>query len=205
MNILYRLACIVFLVVCCQAHAAPAESKATQAIDYPAIFKQAASNFQFKFNERQAVAQMDQMLVQQYAAGRIATEKDAYLKTLFYQAASLLMNGHPIAGGTVVAIARQQPAFRTSAAGRGMADFVDAMLSGDEDEGDELAEFAVQTKKAQVILKSLRPALQLSAQLRVIGEIYHDDVAVRAGEIALKQLHVTPAEEKIINSARVRK
>ena len=201
MKTLFQIVCIAILAACCHAQAEPAGSKTAPVVDYPAVFKQAASSYQFKINERQAVAQMDRMLVQQYAAGRIATEKDAYLKTLYYQAAMYLMNGHPIAGGTVVAIARQQPAFRSSPAGRGMADFVDAMLSGDEDEDDELAVFAERTKKAQALLKSVRPAIQLEAQLRVIGEIYHDDVAVRAGEIALKQLRVTPAEQKIISSA----
>lgn len=186
--------------VCSPAFAA--ESKVQ--VDIPALIRQASTKYQstFKMPEKQAVSQMDGMLVKQYAAGgRIANEKNAYLKSLYYQASTLLMNGYAIAGGTVVAIARVQPGFSQSAAGRGMASFVDAMLAGDEEEDADLVAYMERTKKAQAVLRDLRPELQLVAQLRVVGEIYHDDIAVDAGNAGLVALGASPTERKVIDKA----
>lgn len=190
------------MVVSTMAVAVAAEPQA--AVDVPALIRQASVKHQgaFKLSEARAVSQMDGMLVQQYAAaGRIATEKNAQLKALYYQAATLLLNGFPIAGGTVVAIARNQPAFGQSGAGRGLANFVDAMLAGDEDEDPELVQYMQRTKKAQAVLRPLRPELQLVAQLRVVGEIYHDDIAVDAGKDGLAKLNATAAERKVVEMA----
>jgi len=96
----------VFLFVCPLAHAEDIVIK----IDPVVLIKQSSTKYQgnFKTNERDAVAQMDGMLTQQYMSrGRIATEKNAYLKKLYYQAATLLMNGYPIAGGTIVSVAKK--------------------------------------------------------------------------------------------------
>lgn len=183
-----------------QAHAADQKVN----VDVPALIRQASTKYQgqFKLSERQAVAQMDSMLVQQYAAaGRIANEKNAYLKGLYYQASTLLLNGHPIAGGTVVAIARIQPAFSQSPGGRGLAHFVDAMLAGDEEEDADLVEYMARTKRAQAVLRGLRPELQVVAQLRVVGEIYHDEIAVDVGKAGLTALNATAAERKTIEQA----
>lgn len=171
-------------------------------VDVPALIRQAATKYQgrFKLTEKQAVTQMDEMLVKQYAArGRIANEKNAYLKSLYYQSATLLLNGYPIAGGTLVSIARVQPAFVQSAGGQGLANFVDAML--DDDEEADMAEFMARTRKAQAILRTLRPDLMLPAQIRVVGEIYHDNIAVDAGKAGLDALGATTAERKVIDKA----
>jgi len=206
MKMMVKILSIVLLLLPISSYAQNArESTALKKqFDLPSLIKKStlAHQANFKKSEKQAVVQMDEMLVHQYASGRIMTEPNAYLKTLYYQAAYLLLNGFPIAGGTVVAIARIQPGFSSSAAGRGLADFVDAMLSGDDDEPDDLTQYMERTKSAQKILKSLRFDVQLSAQLRVVGEIYHDDVAVDAGKLGLRQLGATPAEEKIIETAR---
>lgn len=208
MKIVLRLAAAFLFCVGLSAHAQqhvtlPATGAVGGKVDYPALFRQAAARHRFKMQERQAVAQMDEMLVQQYASGRISVEKDAYLKSLYYQAATLLMNGYPIAGGSVIAIARNQPGFAGSTAGRGLADFVDAMLAGDDDEeGDDLVIYMKRTRQAQEKLKSLRGDLHFAAQLRVVGEIYDDAIAIAAGEAALKQLNVTKAEADVIKAAR---
>ncbi|KAG0186589.1 hypothetical protein DFQ28_007594 [Apophysomyces sp. BC1034] len=192
----------VRLIAAVSSPAFAAESKVQ--VDIPALIRQASTKYQgaFKMPEKQAVSQMDGMLVKQYAAAsRIANERNAYLKSLYYQASTLLMNGYPIAGGTVVAIARVQPGFSQSAAGRGMASFVDAMLAGDEEEDADLVAYMERTKKAQSVLRDLRPELQLVAQLRVVGEIYHDDIAVDAGNAGLVALGASPAERKVIDKA----
>ncbi|MDH0342164.1 hypothetical protein [Chromobacterium haemolyticum] len=177
-----------------------ADKKAS--VDVPTLIRQASIKYQgrFKLTEKQAVTQMDSMLLRQYVAGgRIANEKNAYLKSLYYQSATLLLNGYPIAGGTLISIARIQPGFKQSPAGQGLANFVDAML--DDDEEADMAEFMERAKKAQSILLKLRPELQLSAQLRVIGEIYRDSIAVDAGNAGLNVLQATPAERKVIDKA----
>ena len=172
-------------------------------LDVPGVIGAASAKYQprFKLSEKQAVAQLDGMLLQQYAAGgSISGTKDAYLKSLYYQAATLLMNGYPIAGGTVVSIARIQPGFPKSPGGRGLAHFVDAMLAPDEEDGDML-QFQERASKAQVVLKAMRPDLRLVAQLRVMGEIYHDDLAVDAGNSGLKALNANAADRVLIDQA----
>lgn len=191
------LAMPVFLA---SSHVSAADKRA--GVDVQALIRQAATKYQgrFKLTEKQAVTQMDTMLVQQYAArGRIANEKNAYLKSLYYQSATLLLNGYPIAGGTLVSIARVQPAFVQSPGGHGLANFVDAML--DDDEEADMAAFMDRTRKAQAVLRGLRPDLQLTAQIRVVGEIYHDNIAVDAGKAGLDALRATTAERKVIDKA----
>jgi len=185
-------------------HAYAADAPQTKQANVPALIRIAAQTYQakFKLNDKQAVSQLDGMLQQQYgAAGGLANTKNAYLKALYYQAAGLLMNGFPIAGGTVVSVARIQPGFAQSAGGRGLAHFVDAMLAPSDEEDADMVEFRTRANAAQQQLKSLRPQLYVVAQLRVIGEIYHDEIAVNAGKIGLDQLSATPAERSVVDQA----
>ncbi len=172
------------------------------AVDVASLIKQSAAKYQgsFRMPEKQAVAQMDAMLTQQYMAGHITNEKNAYLKSLYYQASGLIMNGHPIAGGTLIALARVQPGFSDSPGGRGMAHFVDAMLQP-TDEDPDLAEFMAEANKAKQVLAGLRPELQMVAQLHVIGTIYHDKIAVDAGKAGLQAMKATPAEWETVKKA----
>jgi hypothetical protein len=179
-------------------------AKTGAAVDVPVLIRTASEKYQgrFKLTDKQAVAQLDGMLQQQYAAaGSLAGTKDAYLKALYYQAAGLLMNGYPIAGGTLVSIARIQPGFSQSQGGRGLAHFVDAMLAPSDEEDADMVEFRTRASKAQQVLKSLRPELYLVAQLCVMGEIYRDDIAVSAGNLGLDRLIATIAERRVIDAA----
>lgn len=172
-------------------------------IDPVALIKKAAVKHQghFKLSERSAVAQMDTMLTEQYAArGRISNERDAYLKSLYYQAATLLLNGYPIAGGTLVSVARNEPRFGQSAAGPGMAAFVDAMLQP-TDEDPDLLDLQKRMERARSGLKDLRTDLRFFADLWVVGSIYRDDIAVDAGKLGVEAMKATAAEKKAIQKA----
>ncbi len=187
-----------------ESTAAIATTRKKEVFDVPALIKRATAKYQgkFKLSEKQAVAQMDDMLIRQYASGgRIVAEKNAYLKSLYYQGTTLILNGYPIAGGTVVSIARSQPAYNQSPGGQGLANFVDAMLAPSDEEDAELAQYLDRTKKAQAILRALRPELQLVAQIRVIGAIYNDDIAVDGGKLGLDLLGASAAERKIVDQA----
>ncbi len=175
-------------------------------IDPVALIKKSAAKYQatFKLNEKTAVAQMDGMLTEQYmAGGRIANEPDAYLKSLYYQASTLLLNGYPIAGGTIVSVARNHPAFVKSGAGQGLAAFVDAMLQPTDADID-LAQMRDRVKSARAALRNLRPDLRFYADLWVVGSIYRDDIAAAAGWSGIDGMRATPAERKLIKQALAR-
>lgn len=172
-------------------------------IDPVVLIKKASTKYQgkFKLSERSAVAQMDAMLTGQYTSrGRIANEKDAYLKSLYYQAATLLLNGYPIAGGTLVSVARNEPRFTQSPAGAGMASFVDAMLQP-TDEDPDLLEMQKRMERARAKLKDMRTDLQFYADLWVVGSIYRDNIAVDAGKLGVEAMKATAAERKSIQKA----
>lgn len=172
-------------------------------VDPVVLVKRAASKHQgtFKIDERSAVAQMDAMLTQQYASrGRISNERDAYLKSLFHQAATLLLNGFPIAGGTLVSVARHEARFHESQAGAGLAAFVDAMLQP-TDEDPELAALYGQMMRARAGLSSLRADLRFYADLWVVGAIYRDDIAIEAGKFGVDAMKADAAERKAIRQA----
>lgn len=198
------LAAALLALVAMTANSSATEIVGGGAVDVPALIRSAAVKYQarFKLTDKQAVAQLDGMLQQQYAAaGTLAGTKDAYLKALYYQAAGLLMNGYPIAGGTLVSIARIQPGFAQSQGGKGLAHFVDAMLAPSDEEDVDMVQFRTRASKAQQVLKSLRPELYLVAQLRVMGDIYRDDIAVSAGNLGLDRLAATTVERRIIDDA----
>ena len=172
-------------------------------IDPVVLIKKSTTKHQahFKLNERQAVSQMDGMLAQQYASrGRISSERDAYLKGLYHQAAMLLLNGYPIAGGTIISVARNEPAFAKSPVGAGMASFVDAMLQP-TDEDPDLLELKQRMERARAELKDMRGDLRFYADLWVVGSIYRDDIAVDAGKAGVESMKATPAERKAIRKA----
>jgi len=173
-------------------------------VDPVALIKQASTKYQgkFKTSERDAVAQMDGMLTQQYMSrGRIATERNAYLKNLYYQAATLLMNGYPIAGGTIVSVAKNDQAFSSSPVGVGMVSFIDAMLQPTDDDEDLLA-MQEQTRVARQAIQGIRTDLKFYAHLLLVGTIYHDDIAIDAGKLGLKAMKASKAEMKVIQDAR---
>lgn len=172
-------------------------------IDPVALIKKSSAKYQghFKLSEREAVSQMDAMLTQQYASrGRISNERDAYLKSLYYQAATLLLNGYPIAGGTIVSVARNEPDFAKSPVAAGMASFVDAMLQP-TDEDPDLLELQKRMERARAALKDMRTDLRFYADLWVVGSLYRDDIAVDAGKLGVDAMKATPAERKAINKA----
>jgi hypothetical protein len=51
------------------------------------------------------------------------------------------------------------------------------------------------------VLAKLPPQLQMAAQLRVMGAIYRDDIAVDAGAQALLQQGATAAQLAIVQAA----
>ncbi len=199
---------VSLLVFCPIVHAqesVPMDSRqnVTIKVDPVALIKKASAKYRgsFKVNEQTAVAQMDTMLTEQYSSsGRISNEKDANLKSLYYQAATLLLNGYPIAGGTLVSVARNDRRFSQSPAGRGMASFVDAMLQP-SDEDTDLLEMQKRTDTARDIYKDLRPDLRFYVDLWVVGHIYLDNIAVDAGKSGVDTMKATATERKIIQKA----
>lgn len=182
---------------------AEAGNDVTIKIDPVALVKRATAKHQgrFKTSERSAVSQMDAMLTEQYAArGRISNERHAHLKSLYYQAATLLLNGYPIAGGTIVSVARNEPGFAQSPAGPGMAAFVDAMLQP-TDEDTDLLELQERMKRARKGLEGLRADLRFYADLWVVGSIYRDEIAVDAGKLGVEAMKATVTERKAIQKA----
>lgn len=174
--------------------------------DVPALISAASKPYRAKFRvtPQLATQQMDAMLVQQYLAkGTITAERNGHLKQLYVQAVTLIMNGYPIAGGALVAIARLDPAYPDSPVGPGISHFVDAMLAP-TDEDRDLTLFYERAKSAQMRLQSLRQELRLVAQLRVIGAIYHDPIAVAAGKAGLQAKGASPAEMKQVQKALVK-
>lgn len=142
-----------------------------------------------------SVQRLDQMLLREYGArGRISGERDVKLKALYVQSAHLLMNGYPIAGGTVAVIARQEQAFAGSRAGPALVAFVNAMLAPTGEPDDDLGAFAARAARARTALAPVRPALRMGAELRVMGAIYDDAVAVEAGKQILRRQSATAAE-----------
>lgn len=185
------------LMMVSNAHAQDLQLK----IDPVALIKEASVKHHFKVSERKAVSDMDGMLTEQYAArGRIANERDAYLKSLYYQAATLLMNGYPIAGGTIVSVARNEPAFAKSPVGESMASFVDAMLQP-TDEDPDLVELQQRMGRARAVLKDMRTDLRFYADLWVVGSLYLDDIAIDAGKLGVDAMKATPAERRTIRKA----
>lgn len=172
--------------------------------DVPALVRQASKKYQAKFKTPgpQALRQLDDILVSQYhSKGRMASEKNGYLKQLYAQSAELLMNGYPIAGGTVISVARELPVYKTSPAGVAMARFVDTMLTPSEEEDADLAKFQQRTQKGLTALKGIRPDLRIVAQMRVVGDVYQDPIAVDAGMLGLKKLNASRDEMEFIMRA----
>lgn len=183
---------------------APAKARPLEAFDMAAVIRDAANRRAgtMKVGSAQAVRQVDDILASDYGArGRIGAESNARLKLLYTQAAHLLMNSGAIAGGTLIVIARHEPAFARSPCGPAFSAFVDAMLAPTDEGDDVLADYAKRAAKARTVLSKLRPELQMAGQLRVMGAIYDDDVAVDAGTTALKLQQASAAEKAIIDAA----
>jgi hypothetical protein len=150
-----------------------------------------------------AVAQLSGILMRQYGAkDAMSAEPDAGLKALYYPAATLLMNGYPIAGGTLVNAARHQPAIAHSPSGEALGAFVNTMLQPTDEGDDDLVVYQTRTKQALAHLTALPSYLQLPAQVTVVGEIYHDAIAVDAGKQALETLHADEAQLRVVDDAR---
>lgn len=157
----------------------------------------------FKMPTSQAVAMLDDMLIQQYrSGGRMSAEPDAALKPLYYQASALLMNGYPIAGGTLVNAARRLPAFRSSPAGRALGQFVDAMLTPTDEEDQELIDYQTRSRRALNGLAGLPETMEAAAQVWVLGEVYDDSLAVAAGRDAFNSAQPSEADRKLVDAAR---
>lgn len=150
-----------------------------------------------------AVNMLDGMLLQQYGAkGHLTSEPDAALKQGFYEAATLLMNGYPIAGGTLVSALRQTPAWQRSPSARALGAFVDAMLMPTDEDDSDLIAFQKRAKAIDAGLKALPFNIRFPAQVWLLGEIYHDAMAERAGQDVLKASAPTPAQQSQMQAAR---
>lgn len=193
-----------------QAHAAePADPVVTPSTGQEGRVSPVLVEFQKAFSanganlsQHDAVARLDEILVRQYGArGTIASENSPALKSLYEFAAALLMNGHPIAGGTVLSFARSHGDFSRSGVGTAYASFVDAMLSPTDEDEEGLAELARRASDAIVRLSALPVEMQLAAQVRVLGKIYGDDVAEKAGIAVLGRAPLTGPQLGLIESA----
>lgn len=171
-------------------------------VDPAALIEAAASKRRagFKTRDADALARMEALITSYGARGRMANEPDVELRALYRRASELLMNGYPIAGGTLVAMARSTPAFAKSPAGSAIGAFVDAMLQPTEDDED-LFRMQEQSKRARVVLSSLRDDLRWYATLWVLGSIYHDAVAVEAGRVGMDAMRATAAEKRVAQKA----
>lgn len=152
-----------------------------------------------------SVRWLDDVLSLEYGYPKLSDEPSDALRALYSDAAWLLRNGHPIAGGALVTIARNRKDFAGSDAGKGMVHFVDAMLQPAEEDDYELMEYQ---KKSATVVKQLgrlpkdKSGIRMAAMVMLIGEIYQDDIAVNAGESALAGLTATPDDWAIIKAAR---
>lgn len=157
----------------------------------------------FTLPPARAVAQLSGILTRQYGAkGALSAEPDAGLKALYYPAATLLMNGYPIAGGTLVNAARHRPAIVRSPSGKALGDFVDTMLQPSDEDDADLVAYQARTKRAMAVLAALPAYLRVPAEVMVVGEIYHDPIARAAGKQALDQLHADDGQWRTVERAR---
>lgn len=183
----------------------PATSRADVATQVVAQIRQELQAVQGRLAvpPAKAVAMLDRMLVQQYGAtGHLAAEPDITLKPDYYAAATLLLNGYPIAGGTVVSSLRQEPAWRTSPSAPALGAFVNAMLTPTGE--DDLDLLAFQRKAAAVKqgLRSLPFEIRFPAEVMLVGEIYGDAIATKAGSRVLESQTPSAAVRSQVESAR---
>lgn len=141
-----------------------------------------------------AVRRLSTILMQEYhAPAPLETERDPALRGLYASAATALMNGYVIAGGSLVQTARRLPAFRHSRAGPALAAFVDAMLAPTAESDDPLAEYAARAARVAPTVARVPVRYRYAIELQVYGTLYRDPVAVAAGTAALRTL-AAPAE-----------
>lgn len=182
--------------------AAAARATTSTALDVAEVIAEAARRAPtMKVGAPIAAQRLDRMLATDYRArGSIATERDRRLKGLYAQAATLILNGYPIAGGTLVVIARQEPAFTRSPVGPAYMQFVNAMLAP-TGEQDDLSALSRRAAAARAALAPVRPELRMGADLAVMGALYEDTVAQQAGNVALQRQGATKAERAAIAAA----
>lgn len=177
-------------------------SVAANAIDMQQIIIEAESGQSFSVPRVECVSWMDATIAN-YGFSPISQEPVAELRILYAEAAYLLRNGYPIAGGSLVTIARNKKTFNNSDAGAGMAQFVDAMLQPTEEDDYELMDFLSKSAKAMKVIKKIpRSAVRMAASIYVVGDIYNDEIAVKAGQSALDKLQLTQTEQELISLAR---
>lgn len=198
-----------FIMVLAAAIASSAVAVQTSEVDAIAPVLQqirvelASDRATLKVSTPKAVALLDRMLIEQYGArGHLAHEPDASLKPGFYRAATLLMNGYPIAGGTLVNALRHRPAFARSPSGPALAAFVDAMLLPTGEGDVDLVAMQWQTRAALRHVHGLPANQRLAAQVMLLGVIYHDAIAVRAGTTVWKASHPDAAARAAVMAAR---
>lgn len=151
-----------------------------------------------KLSSDAALTRLDNLLHAQYGSrGYLRAEPHPTLRARYQQAAWLLMNGDVIAGGTLVSLARQHPAFAKSPAGPALASFVDRMLTPVSDM-PELTVLADAGRRAQRKLAGLPYPLITYAQLHAFGILYNDPVAIDAGQIGLRALQPSDRERLLI-------
>lgn len=192
------------LAVASPAFAAPAsELDASGPVLWQIRIALASERATLKVSTPKAVSLLDRMLIEQYGArGHLMHEPDATLKPGFYRAATLLMNGYPIAGGTLVNALRHRPAFAKSPSGPALAAFVDAMLQPTGEDDADLVAMQAQTRAALQHVRGLPANQRLAAQVMLLGIIYHDAIAVRAGRAVWKASQPDAAAQAAVTAAR---
>ncbi|WP_421193967.1 hypothetical protein [Aeromonas jandaei] len=195
----YILLIIALIIV---PFSAVSEEKAPS-VDLHKLIMQAQSEKKTEVSRSESVEWMDSIMETEYGYSKISQEPVDRLRTLYEDAAYLLRNGAPIAGGTLITIARSSQDFAESKAGEGMAYYCDAMLQPAEEDDYELLSFLKRTKAAGSVLDKIsRSGVRMSARVMVTGEIYDDAIAVLAGQRALDGLKATPEELALIQQAR---
>jgi hypothetical protein len=171
---------VVCLIFAWSAAAAPVDA-AEHIRD--AMSEEASS---FGVSKEQAVTQLNSILMTEYhGRGGINAEPDPELKRAYVDGAYLLMNGQSIAGGALIQYLRESPAFARSPIGPAYARFLDGMLQPTADPDDFLHEYMERVDIVRPTIDGLPAEFQRPVELWVMGAIYDDKVAIKAGERAL--------------------
>ena len=137
----------------------------------------------------------------------IASIADKHEREICEDAAQLITNDHVLSGAALLSAAELSRGEAGSETLRLLSAAAGGMMPRISDEEAAQGLFTDnraqhdRTNAARERLQSVRPELQLFAQLRVFGEIWNDAVATAAGQEGLEKAGMTPAEQQLIESA----
>lgn len=154
----------------------------------------------FATSREAAIRQLNSILKTEYhGRGTIDSEPDAELRLAYQDGAFLLLNGQVIAGGALIQYLREAPAFRASPIGPAYARFLDGMLQPTADPDDFLHAYMEKVDVVRPTIDAIPPEFQRPVELWVMGSIYDDKVAMKAGERALV---AAGGEAELVTSVR---